>query len=82
MPLMSRPLRSADLVPVFSFGENDVRLIAHFSPAAYALHGDDASDLRTNAKRKGHDVVQDPEEVPKRLWLHTSIIPWARDTQL
>ena len=31
--LMSRLLHSADLVPVFSFGENDVRLIAHFSPA-------------------------------------------------
>jgi len=31
--LMSRLLHSADLVPVFSFGENDVRLLAHFWPA-------------------------------------------------
>ena len=40
-------LHSADLVPVFSFGENDVRLLAYWA-YVYA-YTDDALDLRTNA---------------------------------
>ena len=73
-------LHSADLVPVFSFGENDVRPLAR--PWPVDMHRTDISDLRANAKRKGHNAIQNSEEVSKCLWIHTSIVPRARDTQL
>ena len=39
-------------------------------------------DLPANAKRKGYNLIQDPETIPKCLWFYPPIIPWTRNTQL
>ena len=64
----------ADLVPVFSFGENDVSLFARGErlDLTFVL----VVDLQTNAQRKGNNPVHSAEEVPERIRVYASSVSW------
>ena len=67
---------SADLVPVFSFGENDVRDGPALVRCTILTI---AADLQADAEPEGHHAPLSPEEVPKRVRVHVTALPrsWA-----
>jgi hypothetical protein len=77
---ISMHLFRADLVPVFSFGENDVSdnsiLILSIVNALCS------SDIQPNAEREGHHNIRSAEEIPEYVWIHTSALSWTWSTEL
>jgi hypothetical protein len=70
----------ADLVPVFSFGENDVRHPLSSSRQFTAVDADFERvrrlpiDLRATFERTGNEAVQAAEALPGRLWIHSPCV--------
>jgi hypothetical protein len=67
----------ADLVPVFSFGENDVSTFGHCLEDAKAT-----IDLRANAKREGNGLVQRTKAFSAYIWVYATHVPRTRYPKL
>jgi len=72
----------ADLVPVFSFGENDVGHPVLW----FELKGPNLvfsfADIRADAEWKRHNRICTPKKVPVGLWVYPSVVSWEGSTEL
>jgi hypothetical protein len=77
---MSRYFFRADLVPVFSFGENDV------SDGTVSIlrivNSVCSSDIQSNAEREGHHSICFTEKIPEHVWIHASALSWTWSIEL
>ena len=73
---------SADLVPVFSFGENDVSLAHGHGLSHHAETERILPDIPADAQREGHDRIRATEEVPEHVWVYATTFPWPGVVEL
>lgn len=70
----------ADLVPVFSFGENDVCVLNPL-PGMKEDHWR-SPDIWADAKRERYNCIYASEKVSINIWFHATTVSWAWITQL
>jgi hypothetical protein len=66
--------QGADLVPVFSFGENDVSLDPIWDRVELELMRSGMVDFRAVVEREGDEAVQVAKAIPGGLWIHPACV--------